>query len=100
MHTVLAYDLQIPAGARKQEVEGRIEDILRPLRHVRRLSTFFIIHVETQTEWDSLLHDLAALSREIPETFRFIMSPPMEGGRYNGILPRDEWEEINAITRM
>ncbi len=100
MHTVFSYDLQIPAGTRRQEIESRIEAILQPYTYVRRLTTFYIIHVATEAEWTALLNSLTALSREISETFRFIMSPPMDGGRYNGILARGDWDEINAITRM
>ena len=100
MHTVFSYDLQIPAGERRREVEDRIEAILQPYRHVRRLTTFYIIHVETQAEWNALLTNLSALSRDIPEALHFIMTPPMDGGRYNGILPRGDWDAVNEITNM
>ena len=100
MHTVFSYDLQIPAGERRQEVERRIDAILQPYRHVHRLSTFYIIHVNTQAEWNALLTNLSSLCRDIPEAFHFILSPPMDGGRYNGILPRGDWDEINEITNM
>lgn len=100
MHTVFSYDLHIPTGNRRTEVENRIEEILRPFTHVRRLTTFYIVYVPSQAEWTVLLNQLTELSRGIPETFRFIMSPPMEGGRYNGILPRGEWDKVNEITNM
>lgn len=98
MHTFLSYDLQIPDGDRRREVIGRIESILQPYRHVARLVSNYIVYVPSQAEWTTLLTNLTTLSREIPETFRFIMSPPIDGGRYNGILPRDEWADINDIT--
>lgn len=100
MHTVFSYDLQIPAGERRREVENRIEEILQPYRHVHRLTTYYIIHVATQVEWNTLLSRMTALSREIPEVLHFIMSPPTDGGRYNGILPRGDWDEVNEITNM
>lgn len=100
MHTVFSYDLKIPNGERRSEVEGRIEAILQPYHHVRRLTTFYIIHVDTQADWNALLSRLTALSREIPEDLHFIMSPPTDGGRYNGILPRGDWDEVNEITNM
>lgn len=100
MHLVFSYDLQIPAGQRRQEVENRIEAILQPYRHVRRLTSFYIVHIATQADWDTLLNSFTSLSREISEPFRFIMSPPMDGGRYNGILLRGDWDEVNQITSM
>lgn len=101
MHCIFSYDLQLEAGQRRQEIENQIEGILQQYTpNVRRLSTFFIIHLRNQAEWDTLLDRLSRLSRGIPETFYFILSPIMDGGRYNGILPRGEWDGINAITSL
>ena len=44
MHFALTYDLSAQ-GARRNEIESRIEEILNPYVHVKRLTTFYIIHV-------------------------------------------------------
>lgn len=101
MHCVLSYDLAVEAGARRQELETQIQTILQQyVPNVRRLTTFYIVYLRNQAEWDVLLGQLTDLSRRIPEVFHFIISPLMVGGRYNGILPRGEWDEINRITDM
>ncbi|MDE6159466.1 MAG: hypothetical protein K2F69_05155 [Bacteroidaceae bacterium] len=97
MHFVLSYDLSAQ-GTRRSEIEEKIENVLSPYKHVKRLSTFYIVLIRVDSDWEAIRSSLTALSQEISETFHFIMSPSMEGGKYNGILQKGEWDEINAIT--
>lgn len=99
MHFVMSYDLSA-TGAHRTEIEGQIQTILNNYRHVQRLTTFFIIHVDNNNQWENIRQDLTALSNRITESMHFIMSPLMDGGRYNGILTQGEWDEINNITNM
>ena len=99
MHFVLSYDLSA-AGERRTEIESRIENILANYKHIKRLSTFYIVHVSNNIEWESIRTALTNLVNGISEKMHFIMSPLMNGGMYNGILSTGEWDEINAITNM
>lgn len=98
MHFVLSYDLSLEAGARRNEIVSQIESFLPVNNFVRRLSTFYVVHVKSEAEWNVILTNLSNLSRGIPEDFHFIMSPCMTGGRYNGILPKAEWDAINNLS--
>lgn len=99
MHFALTYDLSAQ-GQRRAEIEKRIEEILNPYVHVKRLSTFYVVHVNDTAEWEQIRQSLTNLSQAIQETFHFIMTPLINGGRYNGILNSGEWDEINQITNM
>lgn len=99
MHFVLSYDLSA-TEERRTEIESRIENILANYKHIKRLSTFYIVHVSNNIEWDSIRIALTNLVNGISEKMHFIMSPLMNGGMYNGILSTGEWDEINAITNM
>lgn len=99
MHFVMSYDLSA-TGTRRTEIEEQIRTILNPYRNVRRLTTFYIIHVNNNNESETIRRQLSDLSNRIDERLHFIMSPLMESGFYNGILPEDQWAEINAITNM
>lgn len=99
MHFVLSYDLGAE-GQRRSEIEKEIETILSPYTHVKRLSTFYIIRIQENIEWESIRVALTNLAQKISESFHFIMSPPISEGNYNGILYRGEWDEINAITNI
>lgn len=98
MHFVISYDLSAE-GTRRAEIEERIEKILAPFQHVKRLTTFYVVRVNTQSDWESIRNSLNSLSNDIQEEFHFIMSTPnKEHGKYNGILYRGEWDAINEIT--
>ena len=98
MHFVISYDLSAE-GTRRAEIERRIESVLSPYQHVKRLSTFYVVRIERAFDWDDILKKLNSLSTEIPEEFHFIMTNPnTQLGKYNGILYRGEWEDINNLT--
>lgn len=99
MHIVMTYDLSA-TNARRTEIEERIEGILQPYRHVKRLSTFYVIHIDSAAMAESIRQGMDNLSREITETLLFIISPMMTGGKYNGLLQLGQWEELNAITNL
>lgn len=99
MNFVFTYDLSAE-GTRRTQIEDRISNILQPYPHVRRLSTFFVVHVDTSFQWNSIRTSLTSLSQSLPENLHFIMSPLIEGGRYDGLLPSGQWDEINTITNL
>lgn len=99
MHFVLSYDLGA-TGERRTQIENEIHSVISPYRNVKRLTTFYIIHVESSAVWETIRGQLTTLSSSIPERFNFIMTPLMDGGMYNGMLPQDQWININAITSL
>lgn len=99
MHCVFSYDLAAE-GESRRKIEEKITAILSLHRNVKRLTTFYIIYVRNQEEWNSLLQELTVLLQPLPERAHFILSPPMTGGVYNGLLGANDWTEINEITRL
>lgn len=98
MHFVFSYDLSAE-GTRRQEIETKIEDILSSYKYVKKLYNFYIIRIEVASEWNTMLEKMSSLSLSITEKFHFIISPIMDAGtRYNGILPKGEWDEINNMS--
>lgn len=98
MHCVFSYDLAAE-GERRAEIETRILQILNDYQHVRRLKDFFIVYIQSRENWERLLSDLTQYLQPMPERTHFILSPPMSGGMYNGLLGANDWAEINAITQ-
>jgi len=98
MHCVFSYDLAAE-GEKRTEIETKILEILREYQYVKRLTTFFIVYIQSKEAWDHLLKELTLYLQPIPERAYFILSPPMVGGMYNGLLGVNDWAEINAITQ-
>lgn len=97
MHCVFSYDLSA-SGERRKAIEAEIDKLIKPYRWARRLTTFYIIEIKSKENWDKLLSQLQEYSQGISENFNFIMSPPLTGGRYDGILNKGDWDFINEIT--
>lgn len=99
MHFVFSYDLGAE-GQRRAEIEAKIQEIIAPYKYTKRLYNFYIIHIEVNSEWDTFLSKMSDLAMSVPEKFHFIISPAMNGGvKYNGILPKGEWDEINELSK-
>jgi len=98
MHFTLTYDLGA-SGNRRTEIETEIDKILKPYNWAKRLTTFYIVKIDNQSEWDKILQQLQDLSKSITEKFHFIMSPVMDGGNYNGILKKGSWDNVNKISK-
>jgi hypothetical protein len=99
MHFVLSYDLGA-TGERRTQIENEIHSIIAPYRNVKCLTTFYVIHVSNHSEWELMRQQLSNYSTRISEKLNFIMTPLMDGGMYNGMLPQDQWININAITSL
>ena len=98
MHFVITYELRAE-GTRRVELEDKIDSILTPYRHVKRLSSLYIVGISKMDEWEELRRALNDFSNDIPEEFHYVMtSPESQPSKYNGILYRGEWDEVNAIT--
>jgi hypothetical protein len=99
MHFVLSYDLSA-SGERRTQIENEIHAIIAQYRNVKCLTTFYVIHVSNHSEWELMRQLLSNYSTRISEKLNFIMTPLMDGGMYNGMLPQDQWININAITSL
>ncbi|MFY0483470.1 hypothetical protein ACI6PS_12775 [Flavobacterium sp. PLA-1-15] len=96
MHFIVSWD--IPATIPNRETfENQLRECFRQFRFVKPLTTFYIIEVPSQIEYNNIISALSTLGRTQPG-FRFVVSPIMNGGRYNGLLQNDEWTLINQIT--
>ena len=71
MHFVLTYDLAAE-GLRRTEIESKILEILNPYKHVKRLSTFYIVHISSGAEWNTIWKQLSNLSQNIPDIQSYI----------------------------
>ncbi len=99
MHFVFSYDLSAE-GQRRTDIEAKIQEIIAPHKYVKKLFNFYIIHIEVNSEWETFLNKMSDLAMSVPEKFHFIMSPTMSGGlKYNGVLPKGEWNEINELSK-
>lgn len=99
MHFAITYDLSLE-GQERSKVEGFIETILHPFKHVKILTTFYIVHIDKLDEWIIIRNHLQELCNDLKGPLHFIMTPTMTGGFYDGYLISSEWNGINAITQQ
>lgn len=95
MHFVVSWDINAQGAEWNQHNEG-LKTVLKPYSWARPLTTFYIVNVPSQQEFDFILNSLTQYSQSFPGKINIVMSPLMSGGRYNGVLPQNMWDEINS----
>lgn len=94
MHFVLTYDIQA-TGDRRNSIEENLDQVIQEYAWVKPLPTTYIIQVYGQLDWNTILESLKAISRNNQGILNFVMTPLMQGGRYDGWLTQELWIEIN-----
>ena len=61
---------------------------------MRPLEAFYIVRIDSQAVWTGIFNCMTEVGRKYKGEFNFVLSPLMQGGRYNGWLPANLWPEI------
>lgn len=94
MHFVISWDIKTQ-GERRSSIESLLFAGLKNFSWVRPLTTFYIVQINTLNDWNNLFNYFISISKYYQNEINFIMTPPMSGGRYNGLLPQNLWKDIN-----
>lgn len=97
MHIAVTWDISA-SGARWNEINDQMREVLRPFSWVRPLTTFFVVRVNRGGDRDTIRDGLVAIAKSVAEQVHFVVSPIMSPGRYDGYLPQDMWSELNQRT--
>jgi len=97
MHFVVFWEIK-PEEQRWTEINHAMEEVLSSYSWICPLTTFYIVKVNFQSDWDFIYGNLATLAKRYSGEVNFVMSPLMEGGRYDGWLPKGLWPKIREMT--
>lgn len=97
LHIATSWDIAA-TGDRWKALNEQMLEVLKPYSWVRPLSTFYIVQIHTESARGNIQSALEAVAKAAPERIHFLISPAMQGGRYDGYLPRDTWSQINSRT--
>ncbi|WP_324037035.1 hypothetical protein [Aeromonas caviae] len=94
MHFIISWDINATGSEWEQHNEA-MKSFLKPYSWAKPLSTIYIVNVVGQFNWDNILQQITNYVQSFPGKINFIMSPLMSGGRYNGVLSNEMWNEVN-----
>ena len=97
LHIAVSWD--IPAtDDRWKALNEQMLEALKPYSWVRPLSTFYIVQIHSESARGGIQSALEAVAKAAPERIHFLISPAMQGGKYNGYLSSGAWPKINERT--
>lgn len=98
MHFSVSWDISAPQP-RWSAINDQLFAVISGYAHLRPVNTFYIVRVASQAEWDAVRLGLTNVALATTDaTIHFVMTPLIQGGRYDGRLPTTTWPEINRLT--
>ena len=97
LHIAISWDITAN-GDRWTTLNQQMLEVLKPYSWVRPLSTFYIVQIHTESARGAMHSALESVAKAAPERIHFLISPAMQGGRYDGYLPGTTWPKINERT--
>ena len=95
-HFLLSYHIEIE-GEQCNIIHGGIANALSDYESVNVFGDTYIIQINKVTDWEDIRIALTKITRENGCDCKFIMSPIIKGGYYNGWIESDKWSGIREI---
>ena len=93
MQVLVSWDIKAE-GAEWKELNEELKACLEGYSWVKPLSTLYIVQVEDAHDLLNLKESLTEVCRDHPKLIHFVMGPPVQGGNYDGWLPKSLWPAI------
>lgn len=95
MHFVVHWEFP-RADVVNTTIEAELQVALRPYSWVRPMTNFYVVNVPSSDQYNALAGALQHIATKYSANVHLIISPPMSGGRYTGVLPQNLWAELNS----
>lgn len=96
MHFLLCYQIEID-GEKCNILHKGIANALSNYKTVNVFGDTYIVKINKVTDWEDIRTSLSNITRENGCDCKFIMTPIINGGYYNGWIPKDKWPQIKDI---
>ena len=97
MHVAISWDITAEGG-RWTTINEQMKQALGQRSWVKPLTTYYVVRVFGEGDRQAIQNDLLAVAQSVAERVHFVISPTMASGRYDGFLPSDMWDKLNART--
>lgn len=97
MHILVSWDITNASDPGAWEMwNERLKEVIKPYSWVRPLNTVYVLQISDEFIRRAIINGLQSVSRQHNGYIHVLVSPPMVGGQYEGILPQNLWPELNA----
>lgn len=96
MHFLLAYNVDTSSPS-CSVIHSSIIGVLKPYDKANLFGDTYIIKLEKIDDWEKIRKGLTDITELNGCDCKFIMTPVVKGGYYNGWLDKDTWPIIDKI---
>lgn len=76
-----------------------LENVLKDISWARAMTNTFVVHVPSSEKYDEVRLGLVKAAQSYSSNVRLLITPPMAGGAYYGLLPTDMWTAVNSRSQ-
>lgn len=76
-----------------------MQNALKDISWVRPMTNFYVVHVASSEKYDEIKFALVKAAQAYNSNVSLLITPPMIGGGYYGLLPQSTWTAINERAR-
>lgn len=99
MHAMITWRIRSQSGDGWRAWNDRLMAVLQPYKWLRPLDTTYVVELDDVDAYETIAKAFDRIANEAETgTVAVIMSPPINGGRYGGVLPEDMWPALNALS--
>ncbi|MGB5033883.1 MAG: hypothetical protein WBO76_17300 [Saprospiraceae bacterium] len=96
MHFLLSYQVDVQ-GDKCDIIHTDIQNVLSKYNKVKLFGETYIIQIRKVTEWEDIREGLSQITEQSGCDCKFIMTPIVQGGYYNGWLENNKWKQIEEL---
>ncbi|HDQ25175.1 MAG TPA: hypothetical protein ENN43_00315 [bacterium] len=98
MHFTVSWDIEAEGESLNRIHNLLLENVKKhSLTTAEPLSKYIIAGIENEAKWHIILKSLKGIALMHKGRIKFVMSPPMKGGQYNGELK--DWIKVNEAAK-
>ena len=100
MHCFISWSIKAPGGSDRNMINQALISTLDGYQWVRPFGNVHVVRVQSVRQWEHIHNLISVVVDRSPHKILFIMSPPIQGGSYNGVLDKEVWSALNNITEL
>lgn len=99
MHILISWDIKAE-GVKWNNLNQELRECLKGYSWVKPLKTVYIVKIAELDDRQSIRESLTAVCSSNKGLINCIVTPAMEGGSYNGWLPKRLWSKIRERVEV
>lgn len=94
---MVSWDIAGPAAQNFEHWNARLMEVIAPYAWIRALRTSYVVKIPSPEAHTAIARGMIDVGAATPG-IQLLISPPINGGQYCGLMKDDLWDQLNGLT--